>query len=394
MQNEAIVIVSATRTPTGKLLGTLKDVSAPQLGATALKAAVERAHLKPEQIEEVIMGCVLPAGLGQAPARQAALAAGIPVSASCVTLNKVCGSAMKAIMIAHDEIVAGTYDIIAAGGMESMSNTPYLLHRARQGYRIGHAPLIDHMYLDGLEDAYDRGRLMGTFAEDCVKHYKFTREEQDKFAITSLQRAHQATSDGSFKSEIVPVSIASRQGDVVIEKDELPDISKLDNIPKLKPAFGAEGTITAANSSSISDGAAAVVLMKKSKAESLNLKPLAKLVAHSTFSQEPHWFTTAPIGAIQNLLKKTGWSVNDVDLFEINEAFAVVSMVAMRELNIPHEKINIHGGACALGHPLGASGARIIVTLIHALKKNNLKRGIAALCIGGGEATAVAVEIM
>lgn len=394
MQNESVVIVSTARTPTGKLLGNLKDLTAPQLGATALKAAVERAHLKPQDIEEVIMGCVLPAGLGQAPARQAAIAAGIPVSASCVTLNKVCGSAMKAAMIAHDEILAGSYNIVAAGGMESMSNAPHLLPKSRQGYRLGHVPIIDHMYFDGLEDAYDKGRLMGTFAEDCVKHYKFTREEQDKFAMASLQRAHQATQSGDFKDEIVPVKITSRQGDVVIEQDELPDITKLENIPKLKPVFGAEGTITAANSSSISDGAAAMILMKKSDAEKRGLKPQAVLVAHATHSQEPHWFTTAPIGAIQKLLKKTGWSIKDVDLFEINEAFAVVSLAAMRELNISHEKINIHGGACALGHPLGATGARILVTLINALQKNNLKRGIAALCIGGGEATAVAVEML
>lgn len=394
MQNEAIVIVSTARTPTGKLLGTLKDFTAPQLGAAAIKAAVERAHIQPNDIQEVIMGCVLPAGLGQAPARQAAIAAGIPVSASCVTLNKVCGSAMKAIMIAHDEILAGSYDVIVAGGMESMSNTPHLLPKSRQGHRLGHVSMIDHMYFDGLEDAYDKGRLMGTFAEDCVKHYKISRQEQDEFAMASLQRAHQATKNGSFKDEITPLKLTSKQGDVVIDQDELPDITKLENIPKLKPVFGAEGTITAANSSSISDGAAAVILMKKSEAEKRNLKPQAVLVAHATQSQEPHWFTTAPIGAIQKLLKKTGWSIKDVDLFEVNEAFAVVSLAAMRELNIPHEKINIHGGACALGHPLGASGARIIVTLINALKKNRLKRGIAALCIGGGEATAVAVEIL
>lgn len=394
MQSDSIVIASIARTPTGKLLGNLKDFSATQLGSIALKAAIERAGIKPDQIQEVLMGCVLPAGLGQAPARQAALGAGIPVSASCVTINKVCGSSMKAIMIAHDELVANTYKIIAAGGMESMSNAPYLLPKARHGYRLGHAPLVDHMYLDGLEDAYDKGRLMGSFAEDCVKHYKFTRQEQDEFAMASLQRAHQATREKSFQTEITPLTVTTRQGEIKIEQDELPDIAKLDNIPKLKPAFGPEGTITAANSSSISDGAAAVILMSESEAKKHNLNPLAKLVAHATHSQEPHWFTTAPIGAIQKVLAKTGWNVKDVDLFEINEAFAVVTLAAMRELNIPHEKINIHGGACALGHPLGATGARILVTLINALRKKNLKRGVAALCIGGGEATAVAVEII
>lgn len=388
-----IVITSIARTPTGNLLGALKDLSAPQLGAAAIKAAVERSSLKPSDIDEVIMGCVLPAGLGQAPARQASIAAGLPVSTGCVTINKVCGSAMKAVMLAHDEILAGSYNIIVAGGMESMSNAPYLISKARAGLRLGHATLIDHMLIDGLEDAYDKGRSMGAFGEDCVKHYQFTREQQDHFAITSSQRAHKATQDGSFKNEITPVKITTRHGEVVIEHDELPDINKLEKIPHLKPAFSKDGTITAANSSSISDGAAAVVVMQQSEAEKRSLKPLAKIIGHSTHSQEPHWFTTAPIGAIKKLLTKINWKIDDVDLFEINEAFAVVALAAMKELNIPHEKINIHGGACALGHPIGASGARILVTLIAALKKHNLKRGIATLCIGGGEATAIAVEV-
>lgn len=393
MQKDPVVIVSIARTPQGKLLGNLKDVTAPQLGATALKAALARCNLKATEIDEVLMGCVLPAGLGQAPARQAALAAGIPISTGCVTVNKVCGSSMKTIMLAHDEILAGSFNIIAAGGMESMSNAPYLLPKARQGFRMGHTQTFDHMLLDGLEDAYEKGRLMGTFAEDCVKHYCFTRDEQDQFAMASLHRAHEATQQGKFKFELTPVAISTSRGEIQIEQDELPDLSKLENIPKLKAAFGAEGTITAANSSSISDGAAAVILMRRSEAEKRNIQPLAKIIAHSTHSQEPKWFTTAPIGAIQKLLQKTGWKVEDVDLFEINEAFAVVALAAMRELNLPHEKVNVNGGACALGHPIGATGARLVVTLIAALKARGLKRGIATLCIGGGEATAIAIEI-
>lgn len=389
-----IVIASIARTPTGGLLGALKDASATQLGATAIKAAVERAHLKPADIDEVIMGCVLPAGLGQAPARQASLGAGLPASTGCVTINKVCGASMKAIMIAHDEILAGSYNIIVAGGMESMSNAPYLLPKARHGYRIGHAQMLDHMMLDGLEDAYDKGRSMGTFGEDCAKQYQLTRAAQDQFAIASLQRAHHATQKGDFKTEIVPMKIMTRTGEVIVEHDELPDITKIEKIPTLKPAFSKDGTITAANSSSISDGAAAVVVMSQAEAEKRGIKPLAKIVGHSTHSQEPQCFTTAPIGAIKKLLAKINWQIEDVDLFEINEAFAVVAMVAMQELNIPHEKINVHGGACALGHPLGASGARIIVTLIAALQQRGLKRGIASLCIGGGEATAIAVEMV
>jgi len=394
MQTDPVVIVSMARTPIGKLQGTLKDLSATDLGAIAIKAAVERAHIKPAEVDEVLMGCVLPAGLGQAPARQAAIAAGLPVSTGCVTLNKVCGSAMKAIMIANDEILAGSHEVIVAGGMESMSNSPYLLPKARQGYRMGHMQALDHMYYDGLEDAYDKGRLMGTFAEDCVKHYQFTRADQDQFAMASLRRAHQATAEGKFALEITPVTMTTRQGDITVTQDELPDLAKVDNIPKLKAAFGADGTITAANSSSISDGGVALVLMRQSEAKKRGLQPLAIIAGHSTHSQEPKWFTTAPIGAIEKLLKKTGWQTSDVDLFEINEAFAVVALAAMHELKLPHEKVNVNGGACALGHPLGATGARLVVTLLAALKQRNLKKGIAALCIGGGEATAIAVEMI
>lgn len=382
MLNEPITIIAIARTPTGKLLGNLKDFTAPQLGAAAIKAAVERARLKPTDIDEVLMGCVLPAGQGQAPARQAALGAALPTSIPCTTINKMCGSGMKAIMLAHDALIAGTNNIMVAGGMESMTNAPYLLPKARQGYRLGHGQLMDHMFLDGLEDAYDKGRLMGTFADDCAKQYYIAREQQDHFAITSTQRAHKA----DFSQEITPINN--------INIDELPDLNKLEKIPTLKPAFNKDGTVTAANSSSISDGAAAVVLMKQSEAKKRGLKPIAKIIAHSTFAQEPSQFTTAPIGAIQKLLQKTGWQIKDIDLFEINEAFAVVTLVTMQELNIPHDKVNIHGGACALGHPIGASGARILVTLIAALQKHGLKRGIASLCIGGGEATALAVEII
>lgn len=394
MQIDPIVIVSIARTPMGKLQGALKDATAIQLGATALKAAVERAHIKPTEIDEVLMGCVIPAGLGQAPARQASLAAGIPVSTGCATINKVCGAGMKAIMIAHDELIAGSYGVIAAGGMESMTNAPYLIPKGRQGYRMGHAQLIDAMLLDGLEDAYEKGKSMGAFGEDCVKHFQFTRQEQDQFAIASLKRAHTASDNGAFQAEITPVTITTRQGDIIVSKDELPDLKNVEKIPNLKPAFSKDGTITAANSSSISDGAAAMVLMRESEAKKRGLKPLAKIVAHSTHSQEPQWFTTAPIEAIKKLLEKARWSAQEVDLYEINEAFAVVTMAAMRELNLPHEKVNIHGGACALGHPLGATGARLVVTLISALQQRNLKRGVASLCIGGGEATAVGIELI
>jgi acetyl-CoA C-acetyltransferase len=394
MKNDPVVIVSQARTPMGNLLGALKEVTAPELGAAAIKAAVNRAHLKPDDIEEVIMGCVLPAGQGQAPARQAALGAGLPTSVCCTTINKMCGSGMKAVMLAHDEILAGTHHVIVAGGMESMSNAPYLLPKARQGLRMGHTQLIDHMFQDGLEDAYDKGRLMGAFAEDCAKHFHLTRQEQDEFALESSQRAHNANKQNIFAAEITPVTVKTRSGEVTISADELPDQNKLEKIPLLKPAFAKDGTVTAANSSSITDGAAALVLMRLSEAEKHGLKPLAKIIGHSTHAQEPNWFTTAPIYAIQKLLKKIDWKISDVDLFEINEAFAVVAIIAMKELNISHEKVNVHGGACALGHPIGASGARILVTLINALITKNLKRGVAAVCIGGGEATAIAIEMM
>jgi len=394
MTNDPIVIVGAKRTPMGNLLTSFKDITATQLGSHAIKAAIEHAGLKPDDIDSSIMGCVLPAGLGQAPARQAALGAGIPNSSGASTINKMCGSGMKAVMLAHDNIVAGSHDVIVAGGMESMTNAPYLLEKARQGYRFGHAEMKDHMLLDGLQDAYDTGRPMGYFAEQTAKEYGFTREQQDEFALASLTRAQQATEQGKFQDEIISVTVKDKKTEQVISVDDGPRFAKPEKIPLLKPAFVADGTVTAANSSSISDGAAALVLMRESNAKQKGLKPLAKIIAHATHSQEPAWFTTAPIGVVQKLLKKTGWSIEEVDLFEINEAFAVVALAAMKDLSIPHEKLNIHGGACALGHPIGASGARILVTLIHALQQNGLKRGIAALCIGGGEATAVAVEIV
>ena len=394
MTTDPIVIVSVARTPMGAMQGELKDFAAPQLGAAAIRAALERTGIKPEQVQEVIMGCVLPAGQGQAPARQASLGAGLPLSAGCTTVNKMCGSGMKAAMLANDLLTAGTNDIMVAGGMESMSNAPYLLPKARTGYRMGHQQVIDHMFLDGLEDAYDKGRLMGSFAEDCATKYAFTREEQDRFAITSLERAQKANKDGSFAWETVPIAIKAGKDERFIEHDEQPFKANFDKIPLLKPAFRKDGTVTAANSSSISDGAAALVMMRRSTSAKLGLKPLATVVGHSTHAQEPGLFTTAPVGAIQKLFDKTGWTAGQVDLFEINEAFAVVAMAAMREHKLPHEKVNIHGGACALGHPIGASGARILVTLIGALKKNGLKRGVASLCIGGGEATAMAVELV
>ena len=394
MNQDPVVIVSAARTPIGALQGELKDFAAPQLGAAAIRAALERAGMKPEQVQEVIMGCVLPAGQGQAPARQASLGAGLPLSAGCTTVNKMCGSGMKAAMFAHDLLAAGANDVMVAGGMESMSNVPYLLPKARTGYRMGHQQVMDHMFLDGLEDAYEKGRLMGSFAEDCATKFAFTREEQDRFAITSLERAQKANKDGSFAWETVPMAIKAGKDERFIEFDEQPFKANFDKIPLLKPAFRKDGTVTAANSSSISDGAAAMVMMRRSTADKLGLKPLATVVSHSTHSQEPGLFTTAPVGAIQKLFDKTGWTAGKVDLYEINEAFAVVTMAAMREHKLPHEKVNIHGGACALGHPIGASGARILVTLIGALRKNGLKRGIASLCIGGGEATAMAVELV
>jgi len=392
-QVDPVVIVGAARTPMGAFQGELKDFAAAELGAVAMRTAVERAGLKPADVQEAIMGCVLPAGQGQAPARQASLGAGLPLATGCTTVNKMCGSGMKAAMLAHDLILAGTNEIMLAGGMESMTNAPYLLPKARAGYRMGHQQVLDHMFLDGLEDAYDKGRLMGTFAEDCAAKYDFSRGEQDTFAVASLQRAQKANDEGWFAWETAPVPLKSGKGDRFMAKDEPPFKANLEKIPQLKPAFKKDGTVTAANSSSISDGAAAVVLMRRSLAEQRGLTPLATIVAHATHAQEPGWFTTAPVGAIRKLYDKTGWSAAEVDLYEINEAFAVVTLAAMREHKLPHEKVNVHGGACALGHPIGASGARILVTLLGALRKYGLKRGMASLCIGGGEATAMAIEM-
>ncbi|WP_415756426.1 acetyl-CoA C-acyltransferase [Pseudomonas sp. LT1P18] len=394
ISNDPIVIVSAVRTPMGGFQGELKSLSAPQLGAAAIRAAVERAGVAPDSVEEVLFGCVLSAGLGQAPARQAALGAGLDKSTRCTTLNKMCGSGMEAAILAHDMLVAGSADVVVAGGMESMSNAPYLLDRARSGYRMGHGRVLDHMFLDGLEDAYDKGRLMGTYAEDCAETNGFTREAQDAFAIASTTRAQQAIKDGSFKDEIVPLTVTVGKEQVLISNDEQPPKAKLDKIASLKPAFRDGGTVTAANSSSISDGAAALVLMRRSEAEKRGLKPLAVIHGHAAFADTPGLFPVAPVGAIEKLMKKTGWSLDEVDLVEVNEAFAVVSLVTMTKLEIPHEKINVHGGACALGHPIGASGARILVTLLSALRQKGLKRGVAAICIGGGEATAMAVECL
>jgi len=398
MNTDPIVIVSAARTPMGAFQGELRGFAAPELGAAAIRAAVERAKVKPEDVQEVIMGCVLPAGQGQAPARQASLGAGLPLAAGCTTVNKMCGSGMKAAMFAHDELLAGSAEILVAGGMESMTNAPYLLPKARAGLRMGHGQVIDHMFFDGLEDAYARdekggGRLMGSFAEDCAQKYKFTREAQDAFAVASLQRAQKANKEGWFAWETTPLAIKAGKDEKFIETDEQPFKANLEKIPSLKPAFRKDGTVTAANSSSISDGAAALVLMRRSTATKRGLAPLATIVGHTTHAQEPGWFTTAPVGAMKKLLARTGWSAGQVDLFEINEAFAVVAMAAMQELGLPHEKVNVHGGACALGHPIGASGARILVTLIGALRKYGGKRGVASLCIGGGEATAMAIEL-
>jgi acetyl-CoA C-acetyltransferase len=403
--SDPVVIVGSARTPIGAFQGDLKDLTAPQLGAAAIRAAVDRTGFPPHEsnvasIDEVLFGCVLTAGLGQAPARQAALGAGLPASTGAVTINKMCGSGMKAVMMAHDLLLAGSAKVVVAGGMESMSNAPYLLDRARSGYRMGHGRILDHMFLDGLEDAYDKGRLMGTYAEDCAQNYAFSRNDQDEFALASLARAKNATSDGSFSAEIVPLTVTAGKSagaprtDRIVSHDELPLKATPDKIPHLKAAFREGGTVTAANSSAISDGAAALVLMRRSEADRLGLKPLATVVAHSTFANTPALFPTAPIGAIRRLLDQTGWTTNDIDLFEINEAFAVVVMAAMRDLGLPHEKVNVHGGACALGHPIGASGARILVTLLAALAQRKLRRGIASLCIGGGEATAVAIEML
>ncbi len=391
---DSIVIVGAARTAMGGFQGVFQNVTAPELGAAAIRAAVARAGLNASDVQEVIMGNCLMAGVGQAPARQASIGAGLPLSTGCTTISKMCGSGMKAAMLAHDLIRAGSNDIMVAGGMESMTNAPYLLPKARAGMRLGHAQAIDHMFLDGLEDAYDKGRLMGSFAEDCAGKYEFTRAAQDQFAIASLTRALKATQDGSFAKEIASLTARVGKQDMAITQDEQPLSAKADKIPTLKPAFRKDGTVTAANSSSISDGAAALVLMRLSDAEQRGLKPLARIVAHTTHAQEPNWFTTAPVSAMKKLFDKTNWSANEVDLFEINEAFAVVTMAAMRDLGLPHDKVNVHGGACALGHPIGASGARIMVTLLAALEKYDLKRGVASLCIGGGEATAIALERM
>jgi acetyl-CoA C-acetyltransferase len=392
--NDPIVIVGAARTPMGAFQGDFSSLSASDLGAVAIRAAVERAGVPVDQVQDVLFGNCLMAGQGQAPARQAAIKAGIPVSAGAVTLSKMCGSAMQTVIFGHDSIIAGTNDVVVAGGMESMTNAPYLIPKSRGGYRIVHGMLYDHMMLDGLEDAYEKGRSMGTFAEECVAKYQFSRADQDAFAIESVRRAQAATADGSFQWEIAPVTVPGRNGDTVIDKDEGPLKARLDKIGALKPAFKKDGTITAASSSSINDGAAALVIRRESTAKTLGCKPIAKIVAHARHSQEPNWFTTAPVGAIAKLYEKTGWNTNEVDLFEVNEAFAAVAMAAMHDHGIPHDKINIHGGACALGHPIGASGARIIVTLLGALKKTGGKRGVAALCIGGGEATAMAIEMV
>ena len=392
--SDPIVIVSAARTPMGSFQGDFANLAAHDLGGAAIKAAVERAGIKPELVTEVLFGNCLMAGQGQAPARQAAFKGGLPKSAGAVTLSKMCGSGMRAAMFAHDMLVAGTHDVLVAGGMESMTGAPYLLQKGRGGYRMGHDRVFDHMMLDGLEDAYEPGRSMGTFGEDCAAKYGFTREQQDKFAQASVQRAQDAIKSGAFKDEITPVTVKDRKGERVVDTDEGPGKINIDKIPTLKPAFKKDGTVTAAASSSINDGAAAMVLMRESTAKKLGCKPLARIVAHATHAQEPEWFSTAPIGASEKVLAKAGWKTDDVDLWEINEAFAVVPMALMHDMKVPHDKVNVNGGACALGHPIGASGARIMVTLIHALKSRGLKKGIATLCIGGGEATAVALEMV
>ena len=390
---DSIVIVSAARTPMGSFQGDFSSLAAHDLGGVAIKAAVQRAGITGDQVDEVLFGNCLMAGQGQAPARQAAFKGGLPISAGAVTLSKMCGSGMRAAMFAHDMLLAGSADVLVAGGMESMTNAPYLLPKARGGYRIGHDRIFDHMMLDGLEDAYEAGRSMGTFGEDCAAKYGFTREQQDQFAIASVQRAQAATKSGAFAGEIAPVTVKGRAGDTVISIDEGPGKVKLEKIPTLKAAFKKDGTITAASSSSINDGAAALVLMRSSSAAKLGLKPLARIVSHAVHAQEPNWFATAPVGAVKKALAKAGWSVKDVDLWEVNEAFAVVPMALMHELDLSHEVVNVNGGACALGHPIGASGARIMVTLLYALQSRGLKRGVATLCIGGGEGTAVALEL-
>lgn len=393
-KEDPIVIVALARTPIGNLLGELKELAGHQLGSAVINAVIKRAHLNPSDIHEVLMGCVLPAGQGQAPARQAAIHAGVPNTTPCTTLNKVCGSGMKAVMLAHDSLVVGSTDVIVAGGMESMTNAPYLLLKGRQGYRLGKSELYDHMTLDGLEDAYDKRLSMGYFAEECVKKYGFSRAEQDEYALSSFERAQVATREGLFAHEITPLVIRTKQGEQIIDKDEHPFSVNPEKIPNLPAAFVKDGTVTAGNSSSIADGAAALILMRLSSAQKRGLNPIARIVAHSSSAKSPAEFTTAPIDATRNLLKKIKWDVKNVDLFEVNEAFAVVILAIMKELKIPREKMNIHGGACALGHPIGATGARILVTLLSALQQKKLKRGIASLCIGGGEATAIAVEII
>ena len=393
-EKENIVITGMARTPMGAFQGTLKDASCAELGAASIRASLERSRVGADEVSETIMGCVLPAGQGQAPARQAALGAEMPLSVCCTTVNKMCGSGMKSAMLAHDLLLGGEERILVAGGMESMTNAPYLLPRARSGMRLGHGEVVDHMFLDGLEDAYDRGKLMGTFAEATAGRYGFSREAQDEFAIRSLTRAKKAIEEGIFKEEIVPVTIKGRKGDTVVETDETPLKANLEKIPTLKPAFAKDGTVTPANSSSISDGAAALVLMRESTAEKSGIRPIARILGHTEHAHEPAWFTTAPVTAIKKLLEKLEWNAGDVDLYEINEAFAVVTMAAISELELDPEKVNVHGGACALGHPIGASGARIIVTLLAALKHHGQRRGLASLCIGGGEATALAVELI
>ena len=392
--SESIVIVSAARTPMGSFQGDFSSLSAHDLGGAAIAAALARAGIAPESVTEVLMGNCLMAGQGQAPARQAAFKGGLPASAGAVTLSKMCGSGMRAAMFAHDMLRAGSHDVLVAGGMESMTNAPYLMLKGRSGYRMGHDKIYDHMMLDGLEDAYQPGRSMGTFGEDCAAKYQFSRAQQDQFATASVERAKAATASGAFATEIVPVTVKDRSGERVVSMDEGPGKVKLDKISTLKPAFQKDGTITAASSSSINDGAAAMVLMRESTAQQLGCQPLARIVAHATHAQAPEWFSTAPIGASQKALAKAGWQVSDIDLWEVNEAFAVVPMALMHELNVSHDRINVHGGACALGHPIGASGARIIVTLLHALQTRGLKRGLATLCIGGGEGTAMALELI
>jgi acetyl-CoA C-acetyltransferase len=393
-QTDPVVVVGMARTAMGGFQGELSGAAAPELGAVAIRAAVARAGVDAAEVSETLMGCVLPAGQGQAPARQAALGAGLPEAVPCSTVNKMCGSGMKAVMMAHDALHVRPRDVIVAGGMESMSNAPYLLPKARGGYRMGHGQVIDHMFLDGLEDAYDKGRLMGAFAEDTAEHYQFTREAQDGFAVRSLERAQKAVREGAFAAEIAPVTVKGRKGETRVDTDEQPLKADLAKVATLKPAFRPGGTVTAANSSSISDGAAALVLMRASEAERRGLTPLARIAATAGHAQAPAWFTTAPVPAIRRALDEAGWRAGEVDLYEINEAFAVVAMCAMRELDLPADKVNVHGGACALGHPIGASGARILVTLLSALERRGERKGVAALCIGGGEATAVAVERM